>query len=97
MVALDHPVADDQDEGLHRDAADQVSGGDIEVALGDGGDRDRQLGQAAGNSEQDHPAERLAQPQPVVEGVGGLGQVEAGDPRRGRCDHEEDDQSWPAE
>ena len=50
-------VAHDEHERLDGDPADQVAGREPEVALARRRHRDRDLGQAAGDREQDHPAQ----------------------------------------
>ena len=92
LLARGDGVADHEHHRLHGDAADQVAGGEAEVALRRGGDGDRDLGQAAGDREQDDAAERLAEPEAPVDDVGRLRQRGAGDPdgdRAGREDESE--------
>ena len=75
-------VGDHEDEGLHGDAADEIACGEAKVAADGGRDRDGELGEAADDREQDHAPERFAQPEIVVELVGGLGEAHAHHPGR---------------
>jgi hypothetical protein len=57
-----------------------------------GGGRDRDLGQAAGDREQNQAAELFAEAEADVERIGGLGEKHAGDPRRSAGSNEHDDE-----
>ena len=92
MAAANYAVADHEHERLHGDAADEVARGDTQLAFGDRRDRDRQLGQAAGDREEDHAAERLAELEAIVQGVGCSREIEPGNPRRDRSRGEDGDQ-----
>ena len=91
-LAPDRDVADHEHHRLHRDPADQVARGEPEVPLRGRRDRDRELRQAAGDREQQQPAELLAEPEPRIERVGRLRERDPGDPRRGRGEHEDQDE-----
>ncbi len=93
----DGEVADEQHHRLHRDAADQVPGGECEVARGRGRDRDRELRQRSGEREQDQPAELVAQPESRVECIGRLREQDARSPGRGRGSEEDQDEERRAE
>ncbi len=69
-LAADDDVADDQHHRLDGDPADQVAGREAEVAARRGRHRDRELGQAPGDREEQQSAELLAQIEARVEGVG---------------------------
>ena len=92
MIATDGAIAQHEDHGLDGDPADQVSGGHVEMALQDGRHRDRELGQAPGDRQQDDPTERLAEVQPVVEGIGRPRQRDPGDPGDDRGGDEDRDE-----
>jgi hypothetical protein len=85
-------VEDDEHHGLDRDAAEDVADRDRHVARQGRADRDRDLGQVRRDGEHDQPAEGAADVQPVVEHVGGLRQLDAGDPGDGGRGDEDDDQ-----
>jgi hypothetical protein len=85
-------VGDDEHQRLHRHPADQVACRNIQMAAGDRADGDRQFGKGAGDRQQDHATDRLAETEAVVEHVGRLRQPDAGDPRRDRSASEEKQQ-----
>ena len=86
----DGEVADEQHHRLDGDAADEVPRGELEVPLQGRRDRDRELRQAAGDREQDQPADLVAEPEPRVERVRRLREQDAGRPRRaGRAEEDQ--------
>ena len=91
-VAADGAIAHGEDHGLDRDAADEVSGRHVEVALRDRGNGDGDLGQAARYREQDDAAERFAEMQAIVEGCRGPGEGGTREPGGHAADDEDRDE-----
>ena len=56
----------------HGDAAQEVAGRQVEVALQGAGDGNGELRQGAGDGEQDHAAQGFAEAEPDVDGVSRL-------------------------
>ena len=84
-------VQGDQDDGLDGDAAKNVADGDVEVVGRGCADGDRDLGQVGRDREQDQPAERRPEVQPVGQHVGAVAEPGAGDPDHHHADDEDDE------
>jgi hypothetical protein len=83
-------IEDDEDDGLDRDAAEDVPDRDADVVRERCAHGDRDLGQVRCQREDHEPADRFAEAEPVVEHVGCVRQVDACDPDgAGRADEYE--------
>jgi len=87
-------VAQHEDHRLDGDPPDQVVGGETEVAACRCGHRDRQLGQAARDCEQQDAAELVAEAEAHVERVGRPRQQHARRPGRRRAGREDEHEQW---
>src|SRR5262249_29055991 len=82
-------VEQHQHQGLHRDPAQQVPGGQAQVPATPGRDGDREPRQRPREAQEDQAPQRLAELEPVVEGVRRVGEDPPGPPRGERREEEQ--------
>lgn len=97
LLFPDRDVEHDENDGLNRDPAQDVSHRDPDRVRERGRRGDRDLGQVRRDREQDDAADRFSQPQPLVQHVGRVGQVAACRPDRPGRDEEDQHQRREAE
>jgi hypothetical protein len=90
-AALAKDVENDEDHGLQRDSAEDITDSNIQIAGDRSRDGDRHLRKVRRHGQHDQPAKRAPQMQAGVEHIRRPGKLNAGDPDNCGCSHEKDD------
>jgi hypothetical protein len=86
-------IEHDEHKRLHRDTAGEIPDSQRRMAAECRRAGDREFGQGAGEPEGQHLADGVCEVEPPVEDVGGLRQVDTGEPGGDAC-RDDDDELW---